>query len=85
MCAGLVFAESDDSASNGNLRCNAAKEAPGRFLAHPGLLTRYAILGNRQFAGSVRIPAPRTYQTPVPALLSSPRGEETMLGGHTME
>ena len=65
VCAGLVFAESDDLASNGNLRCNAAKEAPGR--------TRYAILGHRQFAGSVRIPAPRTYQQRVPTLLSSPR------------
>ena len=27
-------------------------EAPGRFLVHPGPLTRYATFGNRQFAGS---------------------------------
>ena len=73
VCAGLVFAESDNSASNGNLRCNAAKEAPGR--------TRYAILGHRQFAGSVRIPAPRTYQQRVPTLLSSPRARKRCSGG----
>jgi hypothetical protein len=84
VCAGLVFVESDDSASNGNLRCNAAKEARGGSWYTPGLLTGYAIPGNRQFAGSVRIPAPRTYQqrayTP-----QFPEGEQTLLRGHTME
>ena len=85
VCAGLVFAESDDSASNGNLRCNAAKEAPGRFLVHPGAPDSLrdtwepAVRRECEDTGSAYVPTTGAY-TP-----QFPEGEETMLGGHTME